>query len=53
MIEAKNNLSLPSGFLWGCSTSAHQIEGGLTNDWSEWEKSHARIQEKTDVKGYL
>lgn len=35
----------PAGFFWGCSTSAHQIEGGLINDWSEWEKSPARLAE--------
>ncbi len=25
------------GFLWGVSTAAHQIEGGLTNQWTQWE----------------
>ncbi len=28
---------LPAGFLWGTATSAHQIEGGNVNDWSDWE----------------
>lgn len=28
----------PSGFLWGAATSAHQVEGGNDNDWTEWEK---------------
>jgi beta-glucosidase len=27
----------PARFLWGTSTAAHQIEGGLTNQWTEWE----------------
>ena len=27
----------PKNFLWGASTSSHQIEGGLTNNWSKWE----------------
>lgn len=31
----------PKGFFWGASTSAHQVEGGLINDWSEWEKKMA------------
>jgi beta-glucosidase len=35
-------LKFPSGFLWGAATSAHQIEGGTENDWSEWEKKNAQ-----------
>ncbi|MFA6171457.1 MAG: family 1 glycosylhydrolase [Patescibacteria group bacterium] len=38
-------LKFPKGFLWGASTSPHQIEGGNTNDWSQWEKSPKRIYE--------
>jgi beta-glucosidase len=34
----------PKNFFWGCATSAHQIEGGLTNDWTEWEKSAHRTE---------
>ena len=30
------------GFLWGAATSAHQVEGGNRNDWSEWEKKNAK-----------
>lgn len=31
-------LTFPDGFIWGAATSSHQVEGGQTNDWSEWEK---------------
>lgn len=31
----------PKGFLWGAATSAHQVEGGTLNDWTQWEKDHA------------
>lgn len=29
---------LPPGFLIGCATAAHQVEGGIDNDWSAWER---------------
>jgi len=37
-------LKFPKNFLWGVSTSAYQIEGGIINDWSQWEKSEIRIK---------
>jgi len=37
----KKILKFPEGFYWGSSTSAHQVEGGNFNDWSEWEKKNA------------
>jgi len=43
-------LKFPPGFLWGASTSAHQVEGGNKNDWSEWEKSELRIK-NLELKG--
>lgn len=35
------NIKFPKDFLWGAATSAHQIEGGNVNNWSEWEKKNA------------
>lgn len=32
----------PGTFLWGAATSAHQVEGGNRNDWSEWEREIAK-----------
>lgn len=31
----------PKDFLWGASTSSHQVEGGTDNQWSVWELAHA------------
>lgn len=34
----------PDGFLWGTSTSSHQVEGGQPpNDWTAWEAQAGRI----------
>lgn len=35
----------PEGFKWGSATSAHQVEGGNHNDWSEWEGSAKRVEQ--------
>jgi len=35
----------PKNFLFGSATSAHQIEGGLNNDWSKWEKIPGNIKD--------
>jgi len=33
--------NFPKDFLWGASTSSHQVEGNTENQWSAWEKAHA------------
>jgi len=34
----------PTGFMWGCATAAHQVEGNNTNNnWSAWENQPGRI----------
>ena len=33
----------PKHFLWGAATSAHQVEGGLHNQWSVWELENAKV----------
>ena len=35
-------LKFPKNFLWGASTSAHQVEGGLHNQWTVWELENAK-----------
>ena len=40
----KKILKFPEGFLWGSGTSAHQVEGGCYNDWTQWERTRAEQQ---------
>jgi beta-glucosidase len=41
----------PKNFLWGASTSSHQVEGNTYNNWSEWEKNNAkRLAEEAGKK---
>lgn len=38
-------LSFPSGFVWGTSTAAYQVEGqNFNNDWWQWEQIPGRIR---------
>lgn len=39
----ENTQSFPKNFLWGAATSAHQVEGGLNNNWARWEKENAQF----------
>lgn len=36
--EAVTSRRLPPDFLIGCATAAHQVEGGIDNDWSVFER---------------
>src|SRR5438876_7740729 len=39
--------SFPDGFLLGCATSSHQVEGGNDgNDWWAWEAEPGRIADQ-------
>jgi beta-glucosidase len=42
MVQA--TFHFPRGFLWGCATSAHQVEGNNKhNNWWDWEQQPGRI----------
>ncbi len=40
--DKKPLLKFPNHFLWGASSSAHQVEGGNHNQWSIWELENAK-----------
>lgn len=40
--DTKPILKFPSNFLWGASSSAHQVEGGNHNQWTVWELENAK-----------
>jgi len=46
-------IQFPENFLWGSATSAHQVEGGNNNQWTQWEKDNAQrlaLEAKTKWK---
>jgi len=51
-IASARKLIFPTGFYWGAATSAHQIEGGNINDWSEWEGENAEWLAKEAEKKF-
>jgi beta-glucosidase len=49
------NFKFPKDFFWGAATSAHQVEGNTSNNWTEWEKENAeRLAKESHSKfGHL
>lgn len=45
-------VEFPNDFLWGASTSAHQVEGGNHNQWTVWELANAAELAKKAEKKY-
>ncbi len=41
-----NNLNFPETFTWGVATASHQIEGGNSNNWTQFEE-----REKKEASG--
>ncbi|MBM3269566.1 MAG: glycoside hydrolase family 1 protein [Candidatus Sericytochromatia bacterium] len=41
---AQGEIKFPAGFLWGAAMAAHQVEGRLDNDWSDWEKAPGNVK---------
>ncbi len=39
-----SSIPLPPGFLLGCASAAHQVEGGVDNDWIDWERRPGAIR---------
>ena len=51
--DAKNlKVEFPKDFLWGASTSGHQVEGGNRDQWTVWELAHAEELAKMAEKRY-
>lgn len=37
-----NDKIFPKSFFWGASTAGHQVEGGSDDQWTVWERKHAK-----------
>lgn len=50
-----SRMQFSKDFLWGASVAAHQVEGGLHNQWTVWEHENAqRLAENAQREfGYL
>lgn len=46
------SIEFPKDFLWGASTSAHQVEGGNHNQWTVWELANATRLAKAAPEKY-
>ncbi len=46
-VKPASRYTFPPSFLFGASTSAHQVEGNTPNDWSAWEAEHAESLAQT------
>ena len=44
MKQPKSRMHFSNRFLWGASTSAHQVEGNTYNQWTVWELDHAKAR---------
>ncbi len=51
MGEDKNS-NFPENFMWGASTSSHQVEGGTHNQWTLWELENAPYLARNAEKHY-
>jgi beta-glucosidase len=40
-MQNESDKRFPKRFLWGAATSAHQVEGNNTNQWTVWERANA------------
>lgn len=47
MNEDHPDRNFPKHFFWGASTAAHQVEGGMYNQWAVWELEHAKEYAQT------